>query len=292
MRLGFIGFGEVSFEISNGLKTEGVQGVIAFDPMQNDSKFGSLVKERAATANVTLLENPASVIQTADLIIAAVPGSKALQAVESIIGNLTSSKVYADVSTSSPITKQKIASLVASAGALFVDGALMGSLPQQRHKVPMLLSGSGADKFIEQMRSYHMSMEKVSEKAGDAIAIKLVRSVFMKGIASLQVEMLEAAAKLQVEDKVLASISHTMDAGSFMKNLNWLVTAGAVHAERQSHEMKDCMAMLKDLGIRPTMTEATMMHLQWMAGKKLKEKFQGKVPAKWEEVIKILACEE
>ena len=88
MNLGFIGFGEVSFEISNGLKTEGLQGIIAFDPMQHDAKYGSLVRERAATASVTLLETPGAVIAAADLIISAVPGSKALQAAESILGDL------------------------------------------------------------------------------------------------------------------------------------------------------------------------------------------------------------
>lgn len=71
--------------------------------------------------------------------------------------------------------------------------------------------------------------------------------------------------------------------------MNWLVTAGAVHAERQSHEMKDCMVMLRDLGIQPTMTEATMKHLQGLASKKLKDRFQGKVPAQWEEVTKALS---
>ena len=289
MKLGFIGFGEVSFEISNGLKTEGLQGIIAYDPMQSDSRFGFLVRERATTASVSLMETPGAVIAAADLIISAVPGSKALQAAESILGDLNEQKIYADVSTSSPTTKQKIAALIAPTGALFVDGALMGSLPQQQHKVPTLVSGNGAGKFIKLMTPYHMSMEKISDKAGDAIAIKLVRSVFMKGIASLEVEMLEAATKLQVEDKVLASISNTMDAGPFMKTMNWLVTAGAVHAERQSHEMKDCMVMLQDLGIQPTMTEATMTHLQGLASKKLKDRFQGKVPAKWEEVTQALA---
>ena len=289
MNLGFIGFGEVSFEISNGLKTEGLQGIIAFDPMQHDAKYGSLVRERAATASVTLLETPGAVIAAADLIISAVPGSKALQAAESILGDLNEKKIYADVSTSSPTTKQRIAELMVPTGALFVDGALMGSLPQQHHKVPALVSGSGADKFIELMNPYHMSLEKISDKAGDAIAIKLVRSVFMKGIASLEVEMLEAATKLHVEDKVLASISNTMDAGSFLKSMNWLVTAGAVHAGRQSHEMKDCMVMLRDLGIQPTMTEATMKHLQGLASKKLKDRFQGKVPARWEEVTQALS---
>ena len=195
MKLGFIGFGEVSFEISRGLKTEGLQDIIAFDPLRNDPKFGSLVQDRAATAGVTLLKTPAEVVAVADVIIAAVPGSKALQAAESIVGELAKGKIYADVSTSSPTAKQKIASFIEPTGARFVDGALMGGLTLQQHKVPTLVSGSGASQFIQIMTPYHMALEKVSDKAGDAIAIKLIRSVYMKGVASLEVEMLEAADK-------------------------------------------------------------------------------------------------
>lgn len=288
MKLGFIGFGEVAFEMSKGFATEGLREIVAFDPMANDPKYGELVHERARVAQVTLLPTPAEVVRIADVIVAATPGSRALQAAEAVQPFLAANKIYADVSTSSPPTKQKIAALLEPTGAGFVDGGLMGALTIQQHKVPTLVSGSGADKFIELMTPYHMSLQKVSDRAGDAIAIKLVRSVYMKGIASLQTEMLEAASVLQVEDKVLASISDTLDASPFVKMMNFLVTAGAVHAERQAHEMSDCVAMLKDLGIEPTMTLATKQRLGWLADKKLKDKFQGKVPAKWEDVIAAL----
>lgn len=289
MKLGYIGFGEVAFEISKGLKAEGMHGIIAYDPMKNDSKYGPLVQKRAETAGVTLLDTPEELIQGADVIISAVPGAYALQVAEGIVAELNEQKIYADVSTSSPTTKQKIATLIASTGAGFVDGALMGRLTAEQHKVPILMSGSGTDKFIELLAPYHMSLKKVSDRAGDAIAVKLVRSVYMKGIASLQVEMLEAATKLQVEDLVLASVSNTMDGAPFVKTMNMLVTAGAIHAERQSHEMKDCMVMLQDLGIKPIMTEATMLHLKYLAEKNLKDKFHGEIPGNWEAVTQALA---
>lgn len=285
MNLGFIGFGEVAYEMSRGFRSEGLHGIVAYDPLKDDVKFGTLVQERAKGAGVTLLETASAVVAAVDLIISAVPGSRALQAAESILASLSKSKIYADVSTSSPTTKRKIAELIGSTGALFVDGALMGGLTLQQHKVPTLVSGTGADKFIEVMTPYNMVLEKVSDLAGDAIAVKLVRSVYMKGVASLEVEMLEAAAKLGVEELVLNSISKTLDNSPFVKMLNFLVTASAIHAGRQAHEMLDCMVMLKDLGIEPIMTEATQKRLQWLEDKQLKEKFQGKVPARWEDVV-------
>lgn len=237
------------------------------------------------TAGVQLLSAPCDVVRAADIIISAVPGGRALQAAETVLADLNEQKIYVDVSTSSPTTKGKIAELIAPVGAGFVDGALMGGLTLKRHKVPTLVSGSGAGKFIEMMAPYHMELEKVSDKAGDAIAVKLVRSIYMKGVVSLEVEMLEAASKLQVEELVLKSISDTLDASSFVNMMNFLVTASAIHAERQTHEMADCMVMLHDLGIAPTMTEATMLRLNWLADKKLKDKFQGKVPDKWQTVV-------
>ena len=290
MRLGFIRFGEVSYELSRGFKSEGLTGIVAYEPLRDDPKYGPLVRERSASAAVELLPTPADVVRASDVIIAAVPGSRALQAAESVIAALDGNKIYADVSTSSPTTKAKIAELLAPTGAGFVDGALMGGLTQQRHKVPTLISGSGADRFIEQMAPSNMNLSKVSDKAGDAIAVKLVRSVYMKGIATLQMEMLEAAYKLQVQDLVIPSIAGSVENKRFMDLMNFLVPASAIHAERQTHEMADCMVMLEDLGIRPTMTEATMKKLKWLADRKLKDKFGGKAPAHVREVIQ--ACSE
>ncbi len=285
MKLGFIGFGEVGYEISKGLKKEGCSGIIAFDPMANDPGYGKLIAKRAKEADVCLLSGPTEVAAQADVIIAAVPGSKSLQAALGAIAALDSSKVYVDVSTCSPNTKKKIAEAVGSKGATFVDCALMGALTLHQHKVPAIVSGSGSDKFMQLMKPYHMALSKISEIPGDAIALKLIRSIYMKGLATLSVEMLEAASTLKVEPLVLKSIGGSINAATFEEMLNFLVTASAIHAERQAHEMSDVMEMLVEIGVDPTMTEATKKRLEWLKSKRLKEKFQGVQPAKWEDVV-------
>ena len=47
MKLGFIGFGEVGFEISRGLNKEGLSGIVAYDPLWIDQKCGKLMNQRA-----------------------------------------------------------------------------------------------------------------------------------------------------------------------------------------------------------------------------------------------------
>lgn len=283
MRLGFIGFGEVGFEISCGVKQEGLAEIYAFDPLMNDASFGKLVNDRAREAGVRLLDTVDAVTMQADVIIAATPGGKALQAAQSAVEALATGKIYADVSTSTAATKKKIAEIVEAKGATFVDGAMMGGLSMQHHKVPTLVSGSGSDEFIRRLSPYGMVLTKVSDNAGDAIAIKLVRSIAMKGLASLAVETLEAAVKLGVESLVLKSIAGTLTSAPFDENLDWLVTASAIHAKRQVHEMQDVMKMMREIGVEPTMTEATTKRLEWLDSKNYPERFQGKKPKTWKE---------
>lgn len=287
MKLGFIGFGEVGYELGSGIKSEGLSEIIAFDPMAKDPKFGGLVKERAEKAGVQLIPTALELVNQADVIIVATPGSRALEAALNVVDALGSGKIYADVSTTTATTKRKIAEAVEKKGAAFVDGAMMGGLSMEHHKVPTLVSGSGSDQFIHLLSPYGMRLTKVSEKAGDAIAIKLVRSIAMKGLAALAVETLEAAVKLGVDQPVLKSIAATLTASSFDEVLDWLVTASAIHAQRQVHEMKDVMAMMTEMGVKPQMTEATVKRLEWLESKKYKESFQGKKPGKWEEISTV-----
>jgi len=292
MQLGFIGFGEVGFELSRGLKQEGLDGIIVYDPLASDPQYGGLVKERAKEAAVGLLESPLDVGKRSDVIIAAVPGSKAEEAALAVIPALNATKVYADVSTSSPKTKQTIAAAILPTGGFFVDVALMDSITQYRHRVPSLVSGNGSDRFIQAMSPYHMCLEKVSDKPGEAIANKLVRSIYMKGLASLGLELLEAASALEVTPRVLKSIADSMNKVPFEDKLNFLVTAAAIHAVRQAHEMADAAAMLVEIGIEPLMTEATRKRLQWLADKRLREKFQGQKPKRWEQVVQAWETSE
>jgi hypothetical protein len=107
----------------------------------------------------------------------------------------------------------------------------------------------------------------------------------MKGLPALLVEVLEAASIMKVDHLVLKSLATTMNACTFEQTFNRLVTGSAVHAERRAHEMEDVVAMLEGIGVKPTMSRATHERLTWLADKKLREKFGGKTPQEWQEVV-------
>ncbi|MBP2629239.1 MAG: hypothetical protein H6Q68_3950 [Firmicutes bacterium] len=287
MKLGFIGFGEVGYEIGSGLVKEGLTEIYAFDPMQNDEKRGSFIKERAKDAKVTLLESAEAVTETCEIILAVVPGAFALDAAKNVLGKMVQGKVFVDLSTSLPSTKKEIDKSIKETGGKFADGALMASLAQTHHKVPILFSGSGSDQVINALKPYGMVLTKISETAGDAIAVKMIRSIYMKGIAALGAEMLEAANVLKVDRLVLDSISETMNAKPFEEMNSFLVIASAWHGARQVHEMEDVTKMLRDIGVEPTMTEATVKRFEWFRDLESVEYFSNKRPEEWQKVAEL-----
>jgi 3-hydroxyisobutyrate dehydrogenase-like beta-hydroxyacid dehydrogenase len=285
MKLGLIGFGEVGFEMSKGLKGAGVQGILAYDVMQGHAVYGPLIKDRARVSGVTLVASPEEVLKDIEVVIAAVPGDKALQTARGLKHLLKKETLYVDVSASSPEVKRKIWAEIKDAEVSFVDGAMLGPLPVYQHKVPTLVSGNGSDLYMKLMQPYGMDLEKVSDIPGEATGIKLVRSIIMKGLPALFIEALEAASLMKVDHLVLKSLATTLNASSFEQTFNRLVTGSAIHAQRRAHEMENVIEMLEGIHVKPTMSKATFERLTWLASKNLKEKFGGKTPKEWREVV-------
>lgn len=288
MNIGFIGYGEAAFNISLGLGQEGVTGIRATDAMMDHPVMGQQVSSRARQANVTLVPSSVEVAQWADVLFAAVPSSFTLDVCREIKDSLRPGQLYIDVSASTPAAKESIWEMVQSTGVLFVDAAMLGSLPKDKHQVPITASGNGAAKFHEVMTPYGMKITLAGEKAGAASAIKLVRSIFMKGIASLMVEMLQAADAYGVSDEVVASIGKSMDNIPFTSHLDRLVTGSALHCARRAAELKGSVAMLSEAKLSSEMTAAAKHRLEALEPYEFAKKYVDKKPGGWQEIIETI----
>ncbi len=285
MKIGFIGFGEVGYEQATGFRLEGIRDIVAFDTMQDDPVYREVIQERITKSGAKLVSDSNQVFELAEIVFVAVPGKVALETAKNLKPFVKNSTLYVDVSASAPAVKKQIGEIVQDRGALFVDGAMMGSLPLFKHKVPTLVSGSGSDQLLEKLAPYNIDMEKISEVAGDATAVKFVRSIFMKGLPSLMLEVLQASKLLKVENVVLASLAKTMNACSFEETFNRLITGTSIHAERRSHEVKEVIEMLESIGVDPVMSRATYEKHKWLADMNLREVFAGKTPKEWQAVV-------
>lgn len=107
----------------------------------------------------------------------------------------------------------------------------------------------------------------VGDEVGRASAIKMIRSVMVKGLEALSEECASAAEAAGVFDEVMASL----DASE--RNVGWAERVAynrermATHGLRRAAEMEEVSATLRDLGIEPALSEATVKR-QRAAGEK------------------------
>lgn len=289
LRFGLVGFGEVGTAVGLGLKSQGAQ-VVAFDKGYRTPPFGDLIQKRAGEAGVPLLGSVQEVAAASDLVLAMVPGGFALEAATDAASVLGPGQMYADMGTATPPIKEQMAGLVEARGASFVDVAIMGSPQQDRHSVPTLASGREAERYRQLVSPLGMKVTVVGERPGRAAAIKMFRSIFMKGIEALVIETLMATETWDVTDEVMGTINTTIEKMKwFPEHANFLVTSDAIHAERRAHEMDMVMETMKAVGVEPRMTAATAAFIHWTAGLGLKEHFGGEVPSSWKTVIEEIA---
>lgn len=288
MILGFIGFGEAAYEMSLGLKSEGLNDIIAFDNMLEHPVFGMQIKKRAKCTNVKLVYTASEVITASDIVIIAVPAYDTLSTCETIVENLRCNQLYVDVTAASPSIKQAAAALVTEHGASFVDVAMMGVLSKFKHKVPILASGEGAVQFFNIMAPYGMRIEIVGCIPGEASGIKLIRSLCMKGMAALVVEMLEAAVTMGIVDKVIPGVCQTLNECTFEQTMDRLSIGTALHAARRAEELSGCVEMLRDAGVDSIMTQAALKKHELITRLNLKELFLGGSPEGWSQVIEAI----
>ena len=273
-KIGFIGFGEAAAGIAKGLAEEGATDITAFD-----------VRPRLGSEGVTMADSLEDLLAGADIVFAAVTSAVALSVATEAAPYLTQRHLYVDINSVSPDTKIAVGKIVSEAGARFVEAAVMAGVPGYGHKVPMLLAGEAAPELIKAMEPLGMVMEDFGPELGRAAAMKMFRSIMVKGMEALFQECVLGAERYGVADKVLDSIGDGYPGIDWNKLAHHLIGRTAIHGERRAHEMEEVAKTLKALGIEPMMAQAAAKRIKWAADKGLAEKFKGVAPESFHDVV-------
>lgn len=289
--IGFIGFGEAAFWIARGLRTQGVTTTVAYDLHTDTPKRGDLIRQRAEEAGTRLLPSMAAVAPECDLVVSAVTASAAKAVGEEAAEYLEPRHVYVDINSVSPAVKQAIGAAVGGSGASFVEAAVMSTVPPLGHAVPMILCGPGAPAFADRMTAYGMRFEVLDGPLGSAAAIKMFRSVIIKGLEALMLECVLGAEQYGAADKVFSTISASMPGIDWNQLAHYMIGRTAIHAERRVHEMEEVARTLADIGVDPIMASATARRIQTCADLDLKSLFNSREPADYRDVVHAFARE-
>ena len=290
--LGFIGFGEAAYHICKGLCAEGHTLIYAYDIMADDPFKGSHIRERANECQVEIVSSIHELVEKSSVILCMTSAKFALNIAKEISQYIHKDQLYVDLNAASPSIKEEISSIITHVGGLSVDGAVMEPVPPHGHKVPIYVSGEGARQVQSLLGSYGMNITFINEKAGSSSAIKMIRSIFMKGFTSLLLETLTSAHKLGIEKEIVESINRTLTNQPIDQLINILLTRTAIHAERRVSEMAEVIETLRAANLDDTMSQATKNKLQSLVDLKLNEYFEYQKPDHFIKVIEAISRQD
>jgi 3-hydroxyisobutyrate dehydrogenase-like beta-hydroxyacid dehydrogenase len=256
-RIALVGFGEVGTIFGKDLAQQG-PAVSTYDILLDAPAARPAMLERVRAAAVAPCDTLGDAVRDADLVISAVTASSSRDVARDAAAWLRPGQIFLDVNSVSPETKRGNARAVEASGADYVEAAVMAPVPPQRLAVPMLLGGRRASALAAVLKGLGMNATVAAEEIGTASAIKMCRSIMIKGIEALVVESMFAARRFGAEQAVLASLDKTFPHMGWNAQLpDYLVSRVAEHGRRRAAEMREVALTLEDVGITPTMAAAT-----------------------------------
>ncbi|NIS60579.1 MAG: DUF1932 domain-containing protein [Proteobacteria bacterium] len=284
-RIGIVGYGEAGQAIAQGLCSSRGSSISVFDIKFNEEELRESLRLRAQEHGVIVEDDMGSLIANNDMILSLVTGEVATQVVRDSLPFINEGKVYVDMSTVSPRKKILMGELIEQKGGSFIEVAILGAIASYGFKSPMLVCGKRADHFVNVFAKMGFNVKFVSTEIGKASSLKMLRSVFAKGVEALLLEMLVGAKRCNLVQPLMDAIVEHMDGSSFQEIANTWITTNVVHAERRTAEMEHVIETLNELNVKPIMAKAVRDRLLTSSQSGLKDFFQGKKPDDYREVI-------
>ncbi|MFI5012445.1 MAG: DUF1932 domain-containing protein [Hyphomicrobiales bacterium] len=256
-RIALIGFGEVGLIFGKALVASGRHDVAAYDILVDDRAAAGALRRKAEDAGVALKASAADAARGARIVVSAVTAASARDVAQAAAGYLGAGQLFLDINSVSPETKRANAADVERSGARYVEAAVMAPVPPHGLKVPILLGGSAAPEIVAILGPLGMKLDIASTVIGQASAIKMCRSLMIKGIEALTIECLMTARRYGVEDRITASLGQSFPNMDWEKLAGYMIGRAVQHGRRRAAEMRESASMIAGIGLDPLMASAT-----------------------------------
>ena len=277
-RIGFIGFGEVGKIFASAMVAKGAE-VSYYDVIRTDVVPG--------VAYCPLDE----LVARCEILLSTVTTHVAVAVAEAAAPLLTSRNTYADMNSMSGAMKRRIAGVIGTSPANFVEGAIRSAGGEAGANAAILVAGERAEAFARQMNQLGLvNVKYFSSAVGEASQVKMLRSIFSKGVECLLLEMLIAGMRAGVAEYLWKDIVDFMTKHPFQGIAeNWIKTHPAA-SERRYHEMEQVLETLKELGVDPVMTLGTTEFFRKSTESGLAARFTRKPDDVWAVPEELAKC--
>jgi len=252
-RICFVGFGEAGEALSGGFRS---QSPVAWDlKLVTDT---SSCRDRIQCAGF----KPASTLEDAldgiDWVVSLVTADQAAVVCEQVCSIARSKFTYLEMNSCSPGTKRSNAQMVADAGGVLADVAIMSPVNPCRLETPLLVSGPSAESCVSFLKHFGYNASLCGPDVGQASALKMARSIMIKGVEALSAECFLTAQRLGIQPEIVASLTKSFDGLDWLRRGGYNLERMSKHGIRRAAEMREVIATIQETGLSADMTRSTV----------------------------------
>lgn len=200
--IGVMSPGDMGQAIALQLKRKGFHVCTALD--QRSDRSRALARE----AGLTDLGSIARLTEQCELILSIMNPAAALDFAGDVARALSANgrrPLLIDCNAVSPNTMRRINEVVSAAGGRCADGGIIGAPPRGEAKARLYVSGPEG-RELEQLATPQLTVCVLSDRIGDASALKMCYAAMTKGVTALMLELLIAARRLGVDAALEAQL--------------------------------------------------------------------------------------
>lgn len=250
MRIAFVGGGMVGQSFAHAFASLGITVDWLWDAKPTPQLHGF-----AESIHASLHTDAGPWLAKADVVVSAVFGSVAYEVAEKAVQHMHKGASFVDMTTADPSDMERAAALFKKHGVAFVDVAITGAVNLHGAKTPLLCAGEEAAEIAALFMQLGTPVQIVGSKPGDAAALKLLRSIFTKGLEALSVECLLTAEKRGLREQVHGILSD-VDQGSLRALMESMVCTHIEHSARRQKEVIEAQRQMQQARVSPLVTTA------------------------------------
>jgi len=253
--IAIIGLGEVGETFAAALKE---QNDISLTAAGSGSARSAAVARRLGITPVSA----ADAVTDADLVLICAVASSLEPIFREIRDALKPGALVADMTSATRAQVQAAYGSETAGRARCIDVAIMGAVSMQGARTPLIAAGAAAEELATVMTRLGFAVRSLPDsRVGDASVVKLMRSVFAKGLEALMIESALAAEALGVSDEFLRQLDNS-DSMPMREHLEMYLRTHPRHAGRRGIEMKAAEEQLLSAGLPSLTTRAAIERYQ------------------------------
>lgn len=256
-RIALVGFGEAGQAFARGWPDNWRSKAITYDIKLRDAVLRDVITGACARIGIDVAESLPAALDTAGHVFSVVTADRAQEAASQAAEAIRPATYFFDCNSCSPATKKTSQAAIEGAGGRYVDVAIMAPVASALHRTALLVSGPHAEDACAWLEALDMRPSLVGAEVGQASAIKMLRSVMIKGMEALTAECMLAARRASVEEAVLASLQASDPGWDWLGRSAYNLERMIVHGERRAAEMEEVANTIAELGLPNRMASAT-----------------------------------